>query len=134
MLLYKYEVIILNKKNTLAERIYLLRIANNLTQDELGKIINTSKQTLYKYEKGIITNIPSDKIEKMAHVFGVTPAYLMGWETNNNSSILPSLTPHEIQHIKKYRALDERGKQAVDNTLDREYEFVKPKIEESAIS
>ena len=45
-----------------------------------------------------------------------------------------TLSSHESNIIKKYRALDERGKQAVDDTLEREYEFVKPKAEESAIS
>lgn len=32
-----------------------------------------------------------------------------------------SLTPWETDAIKKYRALDERGKAAVDATLEREY-------------
>lgn len=32
-----------------------------------------------------------------------------------------SLTPGETDAIKKYRALDERGKAAVDATLEREY-------------
>lgn len=40
-----------------------------------------------------------------------------------------NFSPHEQNIIKKYRALDERGKIAVDETLDREYEFVKPKVE-----
>lgn len=34
-----------------------------------------------------------------------------------------SLTPGETDAIKKYRALDERGKMAVDSTLAREYEI-----------
>lgn len=33
------------------------------------------------------------------------------------------LTPGEAEAIKKYRALDERGKMAVDSTLAREYEI-----------
>lgn len=35
----------------------------------------------------------------------------------------PVLTPGEADAIKKYRALDERGKMAVDSTLAREYEI-----------
>ena len=34
-----------------------------------------------------------------------------------------SLTPGETDAIKKYRALDERGKMSVDSTLAREYEI-----------
>lgn len=32
------------------------------------------------------------------------------------------LSPPEVAHIKKYRALDERGKEAVDMILDQQYQ------------
>ena len=51
-----------------------------LSQVELADKIGVSKQTLYKYENDIITNIPSDKIEAIAKVTGATPAEIMGWE------------------------------------------------------
>lgn len=53
----------------------------NLTQDELAARIHTTKQTIHKYENGIITNIPSSKIEAIANALNTTPDYLMGWET-----------------------------------------------------
>ena len=62
------------------ERIKALREKNGMTQDELAEKLGTTKQTVYKYETGVITNIPSDKIEEMAALFGVTPSYLMGWD------------------------------------------------------
>lgn len=68
----------------IGEKIRALRERKKLTQDEVGKYIGTSKQTLYKYEMGIITNIPSDKIELLAKLFDVSPAYLMGWEVESN--------------------------------------------------
>ena len=52
----------------------------NLTQDELADRLKTTKQTIYKYEKGIVTNLPSDRIEQLANALETTPAYLMGWE------------------------------------------------------
>ena len=51
---------------TIGERIKSCRETANLTQDELAKRLATTKQTIYKYENNIVTNIPSDKIEKMA--------------------------------------------------------------------
>lgn len=42
--------------------------------------IDVSKQTLYKYENNIITNIPSDKIEAISKVLNLSPMYIMGWE------------------------------------------------------
>lgn len=47
---------------------------------ELAEKVGVSKQTLYKYENDIVTNIPSDKLEEIADVLNVTPAYLMGWD------------------------------------------------------
>lgn len=70
---------------TIGERIKLHREKANLTQDELAKQLNTTKQTIYKYENNVVTNIPSDKIEKMAELFGVNPGYLMGWEGDHFS-------------------------------------------------
>lgn len=64
---------------TIGERIKLLRDSNNITQTELAEIVGTTKQNIYKYENGIITNIPSDKVELIAKHFHVSPAYIMGW-------------------------------------------------------
>lgn len=71
----------------IGQRIKNMRLKNNLTQDELALRINTTKQTIHKYENGIITNIPSSKIEAIANILNTTPDYLMGWsdEENNNS-------------------------------------------------
>lgn len=60
------------------------RLRNNLSQEEVAKAIGSTKQAVYKYEAGIVTNIPMDKIAKMAQLFSVTPAYLMGWEAEEN--------------------------------------------------
>ncbi len=60
-----------------------LRIDNKYTLDEVGKIIGVSKQTLYKYENNIISNIPSDKIELLAKLYNVSPALIMGWDALN---------------------------------------------------
>lgn len=72
----------------IGQRIKNLRLKNGLTQDELALRINTTKQTIHKYENGIISNIPSSKIEAIANILNTTPDYLMGWsnsESSNNS-------------------------------------------------
>lgn len=65
---------------TIGERIRQLREERKISQTELAEAAETTKQNLYKYENGIITNIPTDKIEKMAKKLSVSPAYLMGWK------------------------------------------------------
>ena len=67
------------------DRIKVLREKFGLTQEELAEKLGTTKQTIFKYETNVITNIPSDKIEKMAELFGVSPAYLMGWDEDQTS-------------------------------------------------
>ncbi len=69
---------------TIGEKIKLLRIQSNLTQEELANYANTTKQTIHKYETGIITNIPANKIKAISEKLGTTPAYLMGWETESD--------------------------------------------------
>lgn len=68
---------------TIGERIKSLRESKRITQTELAEKLGTTKQNIYKYENGIITNIPSDKIELMAKCFEVSPGYIMGWEDEN---------------------------------------------------
>lgn len=63
-------------------RLRQLRKKLGYTQEFVGKNIGVSKQTLYKYEMGIITNIPSDKIEALAKLYGVQPEYIMGWDSS----------------------------------------------------
>lgn len=55
-------------------------MACGFTLEELAKKIGTSKQTIHRYESGVISNIPSDKIEALAAALKTTPAYLMGWD------------------------------------------------------
>ena len=73
---------------TKGERIIKLREKRGLSQVELADSIGVSKQTMYKYENDIITNIPSDKIELMAQSLRSTPSYIMGWEDEEGNVTL----------------------------------------------
>lgn len=68
---------------TRGERIKKARTDAGFGLTELAEKIKVSKQTLYKYENDIITNIPSDKILDIADICSVTPSYLMGWEDDD---------------------------------------------------
>lgn len=65
---------------TIGEKIKKLRIEFDLTQEELALAADTTKQTIHKYETGIISNIPASKIKAIADKLNTTPAYLMGWD------------------------------------------------------
>lgn len=68
----------------LGKNIKLLRKQKGLTQEDLAKHINSTKQSIFKYESGIVTNIPIDKLTTIAKVLGCSPAYLLGWENVNS--------------------------------------------------
>ena len=65
---------------TVGDRIKALRKKLGISQVDFADKIGVSKQTLYKYENNIITNIPSDKIEAIAVNFKISPSSLMGWD------------------------------------------------------
>lgn len=66
---------------TKGERIKHARERIGMSQVSLADKINVSKQTMYKYENDIITNIPSNVIEAIAAATYTTPQYIMGWDT-----------------------------------------------------
>lgn len=97
------------------ERIKNIREEKKITQEELAKQIDSTKQTIYKYENGIITNIPSDKIEKIAEFLEVTPSYLMGWDdvdtiaAHHDGDEWTEDELEDIENFKKY-VLSKRNK------------------------
>lgn len=70
---------------TFAERLKELRTERHLSMDEVGMFIGVGRANIYKYERGMITNPPAEKIEKLANLFGVTKSYLMGWTDDRDS-------------------------------------------------
>lgn len=101
---------------TIGERIRAAREEKKMTQEELGTICGTTKQSIFKYETGVITNIPRDKMEKIASALEVTPTYLMGWDTKpltvNQVLSRPTTSPSESEKNKPAESeLDELDKE-----------------------
>lgn len=110
---------------TIGERIKHVRSRLGISQVAFADKIGVSKQTLYKYENNIITNIPSDKIEAIAKLSGYSPSYFMGWEneeaknTENDTVdyMFSSLNSDESLLIERYRSSDEQTKEMVKRLL-----------------
>lgn len=62
----------------------------NLTLEEVGNYLGVGRATVQKYESGLISNVPYENIIKMAELFKIEPAVLMGWQ--NDSIPSPSIT------------------------------------------
>lgn len=70
----------------LSETIKKLRKEKGLTLEQVGDFVGVGKSTVRKWENGIIQNMRRDKISKLAQCLGVSPAHLMGWETNEKAN------------------------------------------------
>ena len=71
---------------------------------------------------------PSDRLIEISEYLGVSPDYILTGETKSTPTVAGKrvsddlqLSPAELDMIKKFRRLDERGKSAVLNVLDHEY-------------
>lgn len=99
------------------ERLKWLRKNVSLSQTEAAERIGVSKQTLYKYEKDIITNIPSDIVEKISELYGTSPAYIMGWESPAADPNTISFSNEEKDIVLAYRRSDSLTKAMVLRAL-----------------
>lgn len=91
-----------------------------LTQTELGSIVGVTGSAITNYEKE--TSHPKEQIiYKLMETLNVDANYLF-----QDAVHLPKkendITLTEYEHIKKYRVLDEHGKEMVDFTLQKEWE------------
>lgn len=77
--------------DTTAERLrWLRKFRCHKTQLEIGKKVGVGKATIQKYECGVITNIPPDKVELLAEALETTPGFIMGWEKDPDRERLDS--------------------------------------------
>ena len=96
-------------------RIKTAREKKNLTLEEVAKRCETTKQTIYKYENEIVTNIPYDKIVLLSKALDVSPSYLFGWEEKKSSPSEPQLTEGEQAMLELFRRIPEnRQEEALD--------------------
>lgn len=102
---------------TIGERIKNRRTSLGISQVSLADKVGISKQSLYKYENGIITNIPSDKISQIAVVLDTTPAYLMGWDKKGEDATL------EEKLLARYMDLDDLDQAMVRRLLKCDEDF-----------
>lgn len=109
---------------TIGEKIRDLRISFGLTQEELADAVGTKKQTIHKYETGIISNIPASKIKALADKLETTPSYLMGWKETTDIGTPYNPVVHKIpvlgcisaglplfadEHIESYTYTERNG-------------------------
>lgn len=109
---------------SISERLIEIRKNNGYTRTRLADELGKPYRTITNYETG--EREPGhDYIIQIAKMFNVTTDYILGLSDNphitsdNKQTRLTSNA--EIIHIKKYRALDTYGQEAVSGLLETEY-------------
>ena len=83
----------------LANNLKRLRKERKLTLEYIADALGTSKQTIHRYENGVITNVPPEKVKSLAMLLSVTPAELMGWEGQGAAPIAKGIMPISVKRL-----------------------------------
>ena len=97
-------------------RLTSLRKQFKLSQADLAKKLDMPQSTYANYETGK-RKITLELILQFSQFYSVSPTFLVTGQEHFENDMTLSLP--EIDLIKKYRALDERGKEAVDIILSQ---------------
>ena len=97
-----------------------LRLEKDLSQQQLANLLNSTQQSIYKYEKGIASpNL--EMLMNMADFFETSVDYLIGY-TDIPHKVEPvteySLNIDEEFLIKKYRKMNPRTRQIIHSIID----------------
>ena len=114
---------------TIGERIKTLREQHRMTLEDVAEHLNIGRSTVFRYENGTVTNIPSDKIELLSELFNVSPAYLMGWsdDQEGTSASVPIIVPNSEQFVNLVHYMSAADYQMVMAAYDRAYKKMKEK-------
>ncbi len=102
---------------TIGQRIKAARERRDMTLDEVAQRCNTTKQTIFKYENEIVTNIPYDKIVLLSNALDVSPSYLFGWDEKKDSPTELQLSEGEKILLDLFRKVPESDQQMVLNMI-----------------
>lgn len=81
----------------IGERIKQARLSLGYSAEQVAAFLNVSAATIYRYENGDISKLPSKFIKPLAEFLCVSPSYLMGWSDDPGTIVRsdpPPYTPH----------------------------------------
>lgn len=105
------------------EKLNHLMKKNNLNKRTLSKVCDIPYTTITNWYTRGYEGLTVTSLKKLSNYFHISLDY---WvydeiESTNFSASSNTVSSEELEHIKKYRLLDQRGQEAVDNVLEHEY-------------
>lgn len=109
-------------KKEIADILKKCRICAGFTQKEAASRLGRPQQTLASWETGK-SQPDANTLFSLCDLYGVSVNEAFGYPEAQQANLSGvTLSKEEMSIIKKYRALDERGKSAVLAVLEHEYE------------
>lgn len=105
----------------LKELIKTRRLEIGKTLEQVGKEMGVAKATVQRWESGEIKDMRQGKLVALAKALDVSPAYLMGWESENKKPDLETedgLNAAKRALIDKVRVMDDSTVQALNQIAD----------------
>lgn len=110
------------------ERLQAARKEKHLTQEQVAIALGIAKSTYTNYEKG--KREPDlFKIKSLISLLDVDSSWLLGLDAGEGG-----ISAFEWNMVKSFRQLDDRGKDAVMNTLEHELQAIKKAPENNSLS
>ena len=103
----------------IGDRIKQARLALGYSAEQVAAFLQVSPATIYRYENGDISKLPSKFIKPLAEFLCVTPEYLMGWtkeSPDSSHSVEQEIHHPEIRLLAS--RLDRLPKEQRDQALD----------------
>lgn len=91
----------------LSERIRQARELKGFSQRDLASAMHVTHTTIYKYENGVITNIPINRLEQFSNVLGVSKLWLIGVDDDPTGATIS-------EAISLYAKFSDEEKQILD--------------------
>ena len=103
---------------SIGTKIRELREARNMSLEDVARMCGTTRQTIYKYENEIVTNIPYDRIILLAKALNTNPSQLFDWrEDKKISHDELALTEGEKVALDLFRQIPEEQQCIVLNMI-----------------
>lgn len=107
-------------KEEIASNLLFYRKRANLTQKELAERLGIKHNSVSAWENGA-NSIDVEILFKICEILDVSVNDMYGSYSRVTEL---TFTPIEIDFVSKLRKLDERGKRAICDTLEREYSYI----------
>ncbi|MEA4830074.1 MAG: helix-turn-helix transcriptional regulator [Enterococcus thailandicus] len=114
---------------TVGERMKTRRKELNISADIVAEKLGVSRSTIFRYEKGDIEKLPTNKLADIAEILQTTPAYLMGWDTDNEKKLISMYNQlSEIRQKKVYNFAENQLHEQnsiipLNNSMEKESEL-----------